>query len=117
DSSKINLGWTTSGAEKNAKVVLDLSAVPKTSLEQSIEILGKTPDEFAGVGSEGTTLRASINFPLDPLRQQAVQSVSKLARDDLKAKFAADEKLSKDQKQADSDLVDLIFDTVDGIGS
>lgn len=117
DSEKIDIGWTTSAKEKNAKMAIDLSAVPMTSLEQSIDLLGQTPDEFAGVTSMGTALKGTINFPLDQMRQASLKSISKLARDDLKQKLEVDEKLSKEQKQVDKDLVDLIFDVVDEIGA
>jgi hypothetical protein len=117
DAAKIDIGWTTSVAEKNAKLAVDLSAVAGTSLEQSIDLLGQTPDEFAGVSAEGAALKGMINFPLDEMRKTNLQKISKLARDDLKQKVDVDEKLSKEQKQVDKDLVDLIFDVVDDIGS
>ncbi len=117
ESAKIDIGWTTSATDKNAKLAIDLSAIPETSLEKSIELLGQTPDEFAGVSSEGTVLKGSINFPLDPMRKANLTAISKLARVDCKEKIDVDEKLSKEQKQTDKDLVDLIFDVVDEIGA
>ncbi len=117
DSEKIEIGWTTSAAEKNAKMAIELSAVPMTSLDQSIELLGQAPDEFAGVSADAAVLKGTINFPLDQMRQQNLKTVSKLARADLKQKVDADEKVAKEQKQVDKDLVDLIFDVVDDIGA
>lgn len=117
DSEKIEIGWTTSAQQKNAKMAIDLSAVAGTSLEQSIQLLGQTPDEFAGISADGAALKGTMNFPLDEMRKESLKTVSKLARDDLKQKLDVDEKLSKDQKQVDKDLVDLIFDVVDDIGT
>jgi len=116
ESSSITFGWNTDNAQKTAKIAIDLTAVPQTTLEQSVELIGQTPDEFAGVTAESSVLRASINFPLDPLRKERVQETSKLAREHLKGRIDVDEKKNAEQKTADKALVDLVFDVVDGIG-
>ncbi|MSR60346.1 MAG: hypothetical protein EXS05_22345 [Planctomycetaceae bacterium] len=116
ESSKIELGWTTSAAEKNAKFALDLAAVANTTLEQSLKLLGETPDEFAGVTDIGTVLKLSINFPLDPMRQQHLQSVSTKARASAKARIDGNEKQTDDQKGVENDLAELGFDIVDDLG-
>jgi hypothetical protein len=117
DSSSIDIGWTTSSKTKDAKITIDLAAVAGTTLEQSIELLAQVPDEFAAVKAEGAVLKLAINFPLDALRQQHLQNVSKLARDSLKVRIGAGEAATDDQKNTDKDLVDLVFDVVDQIGT
>lgn len=115
ESLRIELGWTTSTEEKNARMALDLSAVAGTALEASIEQLGLVPDEFVGVASEGAALKGTINFPLDAMRKANVTNIAKLARAQIAAKIDGDAKLSAEHKQVDKDLVDLIFDVVDDI--
>lgn len=116
ESSAINFGWDTDNVQKMAKIAVELTAVPQTTLEQSVELIGQTPDEFAGVTAANAVLQASINFPLDPLRKARVEETSKLAREHLKARIDADEKKPAEQKATDKNLVDLVFDVVDGIG-
>ncbi|MFN0053625.1 MAG: hypothetical protein ACKV0T_15710 [Planctomycetales bacterium] len=117
ESDLIEMGWITSAQNKNATFAIDLTATPGTALDASAEQLGQTPDAFAGISAEGTVLKGSINFPLDPLRQDAVKSIAKLARASLQGEVERQEKLSDDQKQADKALIDLVFDVVDGIGT
>lgn len=116
ESSKIQLTWLTSPEKKHARLDLGLSAVKDTPLAKSIEMIGETADEFAGVGKQNCALALQINFPLDEMRQAALKPISKQARDRLKSKVDEDEKVPAAQKAVDKDLVDLVFDVIDEIG-
>ena len=115
ESSRIYIGWNMSAEKRNARAELELEALPGTSLEQSADLLGQTPDDFAGVSKTDVVFSVSGNFPLDAMRKEFLKTVSKLERAALKKEVAASSKLTNDQKAVDGDLVDLIFDVIDGI--
>lgn len=115
ESSRIHVGWNVAAEEKHARLELELEALPDTALAKSVDLLGQAPDEFAGVSKDGSVFNLSINFALDELRKEFVKNSAKLERDALKKDIAVKEQLSEEQKQIDSDLVDLAFDVADGI--
>lgn len=115
ESSKVSAGWTLSAAKKQAVLDLNLAALPKTSLAESIELLAKTPDHFAGVGNEETILSGSVNFAIDALRKQHLQASAKLWRPRMKSKIDGNMKLTDDQKEVRRTFVDLGLDVLDGV--
>src|SRR6185369_17066194 len=66
ESSKISVGRVLSAVKKQAVLDMSLDALPQTSLAESIDLMGKTPDQFAAIGKEETIVSGSINFPVDP---------------------------------------------------
>jgi hypothetical protein len=116
ESSKILIVWNVSAAKKEATLGIDLEAIPETELEKSVELLGKDPDEFAGVSYKDAVISFSLNFALDPLRQTFIKEISNLERKLLKKEITESEKRSAAQKAVDNDLVDLVCDVVEGTG-
>lgn len=117
EASRIQAGWNVSDIEKNARLELDLEALAGTPLEQSVLLLGQTPDEFAGVSKTDAVLSLSGSTTLDPLRNAFLKNAAKLERAFLKKEVADNTKLTADQKKIDDDLVDLTFDVIDGIAN
>jgi hypothetical protein len=115
EASRIHAVWNVSETEKNARFELDLEGLEGTSLEQSVLLLGQTPDEFAGVSKTEAVLSLSGSTTLDPMRNAFLKNIAKLERTLLKKEVADNAKLSADQKAIDGDLVDLTFDVIDGI--
>jgi len=115
ESSRIFIGWNVSSEEKHARLDLDLDALPGTSLDESVDLLGQTADEFAGISKADSIFSLSVNFPLDSMRKEFLKTASKLERACLKKEVEDDAKLSAEQKATDSDLVDLAFDVLDSI--
>ena len=115
ESSRIQVGWNVAAEEKHARLELEMEALPDTALAKSIELVGKAPDEFAGVSKEGSVFNLSVNFALDEMRKEFIKKTATLERDALKKDIAVKEKLSDEQKQLDSDLVDLAHDVLEGI--
>jgi len=114
ESSKILIGWTVSDVKKEATLAIDLEGISGTALEKSVEQLGQSPDEFAGVSKIDAVFSLSLNFPLDELRRAFVTEISGLERRLLKKEITESEKRSPEEKAVDSDLVDLFFDLVEG---
>lgn len=114
ESSRIHLGWNVSAAQKHARSELDIEGLPGTALEESVELLGKTPDEFASVSKLDTVFSLSGNFPIDPLRKAFLTNVVKLERALLKKQIAESTKHSDEQKKSEDELVELMFDVIDG---
>ena len=115
EASRIQSGWNVSAEDKNARLELDLEGLPGTALEQSVLLLGTTPDEFAGVSKTDAVLSLSGSTTLDPLRHAFMKNTAKLERALLKRQVADNAKLTPDQKTIDDELADLTFDVIDGI--
>ena len=114
ESSKILIGWNVSEAEKQATLDIDMESIAGTAFEKSVELLSQTPDEFAGVSKKDAIFSLSLNFALDPLRQAFVKDIANLERKLLKKEITESEKRTAEEKAVDSDLVDLVFDLVEG---
>ena len=116
ESSKIVIGWNVSAEKKEATLEIDLDGIPGTALEKSVQLLGQTPDEFAGVSKENAVFSLSLNFALDPLRQAFIKDITNLERKLLKKQITESEQRSAEEKSVDGDLVDLVFDIAEGTG-
>ena len=91
-----------------------MEAIPGTEFEKSVNLLGQTPDEFAGVSNKDAVFSFTLNFGLDPLRQAFIKDIANLERALLKKEIADGEKRTPEEKAADGDLVDLLCDVVEG---
>jgi hypothetical protein len=115
EASRIHIGWNVSAEKKHARLEIELEGLAGTALDQSVDLVGSIPDEFAGVSKQGTVFNFSGTFPLDPLRQNFGTSMAKLGRTQMKKEVADDPNLSAELKKVDDELTDLLFDVVDGI--
>jgi len=115
ESANITLGWTTSVKDKTASLNIDLRALPETSLAESVDLLGTSPDQFAGISSEGTVLSGSVNFPIDSMRKGHLKESTQLSRKTAHDRIDDDKDLSADQKTIDREVSDLAFDIVDSV--
>jgi len=114
ESSRILIGWNVTDTTKDATLGIDMAAIPGTAFEKSVDLLGQTPDEFAGVSKKDAVFSLSLNFALDPLRQAFVKDISNLERNLLKKEITESEKRTPEEKSVDSDMVDLLCDVVEG---
>src|SRR5262245_13992090 len=115
EASQIHIGWNVSAANKHARLEIEMEGLPQTSLEQSVDMLGTVPDDFAGVSKNNAVLAISGTIPLDTLRKDFWTTISKLGRKDMKQQVADDANLSEELKKVDGDLTDILFDVVDDI--
>ena len=115
ESERIFIGWKLDAAAKNAVLSLDLVALPSTtpgSLAESVELIGKTPDQFAGVTKEGAISWWTVNFPIDELRKKHVKEIAKSWIPVVNEQIDKGTAHSDADKQLDKDLVKLLSDIV-----
>lgn len=115
ESLRISLGWTLDTNAKKAAIDLDMVAIAGTSLADSIDSIGKSPDQFAGIEKDKAILSGSINFPIDALRKQHLEANVKLWRPRLKQQVDVNAKRTDAQKNTDHQFVDLIMDVMEGV--
>jgi len=115
ESSRIFIGYTLSEAKRHARVAFELEFHPGTDLDKSADMLGETPDPFAGVSKANTVLSLQGNFALDPMRVQLMKTFPKLVQNMLKKYVADNKKLSAGQRATNNTLADLMFEIMDGM--
>ena len=115
ESSRIHIGWTLSDTKKIGRAEIELEFIPGTALDKSADLLGETPDPFAGVSKANTVLSLSGNFALDPMRTQLMKTFPKLVQNMLKKEVADNKKLTAAQRATNSNLVDLMYEIMDGM--
>lgn len=114
ESSQITMGWTTDVPKKEARFDLDLTAIPETSLEGSIHLLGEKASEFAGVKrSENAILNVRINHPLDEMRKANFLKMFEKLRSSSVNKIESLEERTDEQKTHAKSASDLLFDVMD----
>ncbi|MBI5756969.1 MAG: hypothetical protein HZA46_00460 [Planctomycetales bacterium] len=113
DSAKILAAWTTSAKDKNATFELDLTAIPGTSLEKSVQLLGTTDNLFGGIETKGTVASLTVNFPIDDLRKKHLAEQVKLTKSLIEFDTNAAANRTAEQKAADKVVVAAISDAVD----
>ncbi len=115
ESSRIFIGWTVSDAKKHARAAFELEFHPGTALDKSADMLGETPDPFAGVSKANAVLSLQGNFALDPMRVQLMKTFPKLVQNMLKKYVADNKKLSDGQRATNNTLADLMFEIMNGM--
>jgi hypothetical protein len=113
ETQRLEVSWTTDPAGKTGRGALRLEALPKTSLEHSVEQLVQRPSYFAHVKlhEDKPVLALKVNFAIDELRSQhardlyaALRPVIKLRYDERPALTAAGKAAAK---EASDKLLDL----------
>lgn len=117
ESSELTLGWTTDAPKKEARLDLELEAIPGTDLDESAKLLGQAPGIFSGVPrSNEAILSGRIHFPLDGFRKSNLLGAMPLFRASTDAKIAISKGYTDDQKAARKQAWNVWFDMLtDGI--
>ena len=111
ESAELVLGWTTDSAKKEARLDLELSAIPGTSLETSAKLLGQTPGMFDSVPrSADAMLSGRINFPLDEIRKSHALGGILLLRASASKSIDLAKDKSDEAKEATKTAANLWFD-------
>ena len=101
ESSELTLGWTTDAPKKEARLDLELEAIPGTDLETSAKLLGLAPGMFSGVPrAENAIFSGRIHFPLDEFRKTSFLGAVPLLRASADAQVEASKGYSSEQKVA-----------------
>lgn len=117
ESSELTLGWTTDAPKKEARLDLELEAIPNSDLDASAKLLGQAPGMFSGVPrSKDAILSGRIHFPLDGFRKSNFLGAMPLFRASVDAKIAISKDYTDDQKAARKQAWKAWFDMLtDGV--
>ena len=117
ESSELTLGWTTDAPKKEARLDLELEAIPGTDLDVSAKLLGQAPGMFSGVPrAEGAILSGRIHFPLDGFRKSNFLGAMPLFRASSDARVEASKGYTSEQKVARKQAWKTWFDMLeDGV--
>lgn len=114
ESDELTLGWITDAPKKDARLDLELAAIPGSALDASAKLLGQKPGMFSSVPrSPDAILSGRLHFPLDEFRQSSLVSSMPLYRAAADADIAASTTKSAEQKEAMKLASKLFFDMVD----
>lgn len=114
ESSELTLGWTTDAPKKEARLDLELEAIPGTDLDASAKLLGQAPGMFSGVPrSKDAIFSGRIHFPLDGFRKSNFLGAMPLFRASADAKIAASKVHTDDQKAARKQAWKIWFDMLE----
>lgn len=114
ESSELTLGWTTDAPKKEARLDLELEAIPGTELETSAKLLGQAPSMFSGVPrAKDAILSGRIHFPLDGFRKGNFLGALPLFRASADARIEASKGYTSEQKVARKQLRKVWFDILE----
>lgn len=101
ESSELTLSWTTDAPKKEARLDLELEAIPDTDLDVSAKLLGQSPGMFSGVPrNNDAILSGRIHFPLDGFRKSNLLGAMPLFRASVEAQIANSKDYTDEQKAA-----------------
>lgn len=111
DSESLVIGWTTDGAKKEARMDLELVALPDTDLEKSIVEVAANPSLFSSAArSEQSIFFGRVNHALDEMRKEHLAEMLGLLTEQATAEIKASEKIEDDNKAASTDAATAFFD-------
>jgi hypothetical protein len=104
------MGLAVDRSAGTGKLDLELTPIAGTTLAQSVEQLQTKPSHFANIEkSTDPILSFRLNHPLSEVRKKTASAMAALAKDRLKVRSDASEKLSADQKVAMKQIIDQSF--------
>lgn len=107
DSEQIRIGWTTDVPGNRIAVDIDLTPLAGTPLAESVGLIGKSPNRFAKVPTEGAVVVLDANFPLDEMHKTQLLEQVPLAIAAIHEEVEKNEKLSAAEKQTGKELSSL----------
>ncbi|NQV26056.1 MAG: hypothetical protein HQ518_16985 [Rhodopirellula sp.] len=111
DSESLVLGWTTDGPKKEARMDLELTALPGTDLEKSIVELGAKPSLFSSAAKSAKSMFfGRVNHSLDEMRKAHLAEMLTLLADHSVAEIDATDKIADDGKSASKDAATAFFE-------
>lgn len=111
DSESLVIGWTTDAAKKEARMDLELTALPGTDLENSIVELGAKPSLFSSAAKSANSMFfGRVNHALDNMRKTHLEEMLTLLTSQSVAEIDASEKIATDHKAASKDATTAFFE-------
>ncbi|MGC1273017.1 MAG: hypothetical protein WBC44_04875 [Planctomycetaceae bacterium] len=113
ESRNLVAGLTVASEKSSGSVKLHIEPLPKTSLAESVAILGQQPSRFSGIPrGENAATTGRIHFPLDNFRKQNLLSLLEKMRANELEEVDATEAGNADEKAADKAFINGVFDRV-----
>jgi hypothetical protein len=114
EAELLRVGWTTQPGATSGQGHLSLTALPQTSLLDSIRLLATKVSYFANVSLHpNPVLSGKILFPLDDFRKAQAKVRHPVFRAATKAGIDKREKLTDDGKAAAKEAIDKLVDIFD----
>jgi hypothetical protein len=114
ESKLLEIAWTTDIGQKLGTGDLRLEASPKTSLEESVELLVKDPSYFANVKlHDKPALALKANFAIDPMRSEHAKDIYATVRPAMKLRIDDRATLTADGKAAAKEAFDKLLDMLE----
>lgn len=111
DSESLVIGWTTDAAKKEARMDLELTALPGTDLENSIVELGAEPSLFSSAAKSANSMFfGRVNHALDEMRKTHLEEMLTLLTSQSVAEVETSEKIAADHKAASKDATTAFFE-------
>lgn len=114
ESDLLTVFWTTESGAKSGQGELTLTALPGTSLLESIRQIAQKPSEYAHVQlHENGVLSGKWCFPFDEMRKAQAKLRHPLLRDALKVKIDQRESLTAEGKVAAKEALEKLIEIFD----
>lgn len=111
DSESLVIGWTTDAPKKEARMDLELTALPGTDLEQSISALGAKPSLFSSAAKSAKSMFfGRVNHDLDKMRQTHLEEMLTLLTGQSVAEIDGSEEIADDHKTPSKDAATAFFE-------
>jgi hypothetical protein len=111
DSESLVIGWTTDAPKKEARMDLELTALPGTDLEKSIVALGAKPSLFSSAAKSAKSMFfGRVNHDLDEMRKTHLDEMLTLLTSQSAAEIDASKTITDDHKTASKDAATAFFD-------
>jgi hypothetical protein len=111
DSESLVIGWTTDAAKNEARMDLELTALPGTDLEKSIVALGAKPSLFSAAAKSAKSMFfGRVNHDLDNMRKTHLDEMLTLLTGQSVAEIDSSEEISDDHKTASKDAAAAFFE-------
>ena len=111
DSESLVIGWTTDSTKKEARMDLELTALPGTDLEQSISALGAKPSLFSSAAKSAKSMFfGRVNHDLDEMRKAHLEEMLTLLTGQSVAEIDNSEKIVDEHKPASKDAATAFFE-------
>lgn len=111
ESDQLTLGWTTDVPKREGRLQLELTALPETDLQKSIQALAAEPSHFAANNrGDDTVFFARINHDLDEMRQKNIQELIKLVRAQAEVELNESTEVDDEDREALREAARVYFD-------
>ena len=111
DSESLVIGWTTDAVKKEARMDLELVALPDSTLEKSIVEVAAKPSLFSSAAkSEQSMFFGRVNHALDEMRKAHLAEMLGLLNEQAIVQVETSESIAADKKGAAKDGATAFFD-------